>query len=177
MTKKSNKGSFDPAVFLATAKPGRSILDWAKGDVIFSQGDPAPDAVFYIQKGTVKIALTSEQGKEAILGILGEGEFFGEGCLIGEPVRLSTVTALANTTVMRISKTEMVRALHSQPTFGELFIARLLTRKHRMEEDLADQLFNSSERRLARTLLVLANFGKEHEPEEIPLKISQETLA
>ena len=177
MTKKSDKGSFDPAVFLATAEPGRSILDWAKGDVIFSQGDPAPDAVFYIQKGAVKIALTSEQGKEAILGILGEGEFFGEGCLIGEPVRLSTVTALANTTVMRISKTEMVRALHSQPTFGELFIARLLTRKHRMEEDLADQLFNSSERRLARTLLVLANLGKEHEPEQIPLKISQETLA
>jgi CRP-like cAMP-binding protein len=177
MTKKSNKRSFNPAVFLVTAKPGCSILDWAEGDVIFSQGDPAPDAVFYIQKGAVKIALTSEQGKEAILGILAEGEFFGEGCLIGEPVRLTTVTALANTTVMRISKTEMVRVLHSQPTFGELFIAHLLARKHRMEEDLADQLFNSSERRLARTLLVLANFGKEHEPEEIPLKISQETLA
>jgi len=176
MTKKSNKGSFDPAVFLATAKLGRSIFDHAEGHVVFSQGDPA-DAVFYLKKGNVKIAVTSEQGKEAILGILGEGEFFGELCLLGEPLRLTTATTLSDCSVMRISKTEMVRALHSQPTFGELFIARLLTRKHRMEEDLADQLFNSSERRLARTLLVLANLGKEHEPEQIPLKIGQETLA
>jgi CRP/FNR family cyclic AMP-dependent transcriptional regulator len=176
MTKKSNQGSFDPAVFLATAKPGRSIFNYAESHVIFSQGDPA-NAVFYIQKGNVKIAVTSEQGKEAILGILGKGEFFGEGCLIAEPVRLTTATTLVDSTVMHISKAEMVRVLHSQPTFGELFMAHLLTRERRMEEELANQLFNSSEKRLARTLLVLSNFGKEHEPEPIPINISQETLA
>jgi len=176
MTKKSNKGSFDPAVFLATAKLGRSIFDHAEGHVVFSQGDPA-DAVFYLKKGNVKIAVTSEQGKEAILGILGEGEFFGEFCLIGQPLRLTTATTLADSSVMRISKTEMVRALHSEPAFAELFMTQLLIRERRMHEDLANQLFNSSERRLARTLLLLANFGKEHKPEQIPIKISQETLA
>ena len=176
MAKKSSNGSFDLAVFLATAKLGRSILDYAEGDVIFSQGDPG-DAVFYIQKGRVKIAMTSEQGKEAILGILGEGEFFGEFCLIGQPLRLTTATTLADSSVMRISKTEMVRALHSEPAFAELFMTQLLIRERRMHEDLANQLFNSSERRLARTLLLLANFGKDHKPEQIPIKISQETLA
>ena len=176
MAKKSSNGSFDLAVFLDTAKPGRSILDYAEGDVIFSQGDPG-DAVFYIQKGRVKIAMTSEQGKEAILGILGEGEFFGEFCLIGQPLRLTTTTTLADSSVMRISKTEMVRVLHNQPTFAELFMAQLLTRERRMHEDLANQLFNSSEKRLARTLLLLANFGKDHKPEQVPIKISQETLA
>jgi len=176
MTKKSNKGSFDPAVFLATAKLGRSIFDHAEGHVVFSQGDPA-DAVFYLKKGNVKIAVTSEQGKEAILGILGEGEFFGELCLIGEPLRLTTATTLADCSVTRISKTEMVRVLHNQPTFAELFMAQLLTRERRMHEDLANQLFNSSEKRLARTLLLLANFGKDHKPEQVPIKISQETLA
>ena len=176
MTKKSSKESFDPSVFLATAKPGRRILECAEGDVIFSQGDPA-DAVFYIQKGNVKTVVTSEQGKEAILNILGEGEFFGEFCLIGEPLRLTTAIALADSTLMRISKTEMVRALHSQPMFAELFMTHLLTRARRMIEDLTNQLFNSSERRLARTLLILTNFGKAHKPEQIPIKISQETLA
>ena len=176
MTKKSSKESFDPGVFLATAKPGCSILDYDEGDVIFSQGD-AGDAVFYIQKGNVKIAVTSERGKEAILVILGEGEFFGELCLIGEPLRLTTATTITDCNVMRISKTEMVRAIHDQPTFAELFMAHLLSRERRMQEDLANQLFNSSERRLARTLLLLANFGKEHKPEQIPIKVSQETLA
>jgi len=176
MTKKSSKESFDPTAFLATAKPGCSILDYAEGRIIFSQGDAA-DAVFYIQKGNVKVAVTSERGKEAILVILGEGEFFGELCLIGEPLRLTTATTITDCNVMRISKTEMVRAIHDQPTFAELFMAHLLSRERRMQEDLANQLFNSSERRLARTLLLLANFGKEHKPEQIPIKISQETLA
>jgi CRP-like cAMP-binding protein len=176
MTKTSNKGSFDPAVFLATAKPGCSILDYAEGDVIFSQGDPA-DAVFYVQKGNVKVAVTSEHGKEAILGILGEGEFFGEFCLIAEPVRLTTATTLADSTVTRISKKEMVRVLHSQPTFAELFMTYLLSRERRIQENLVNQLFDSSEKRLAKTLLVLANFGKDHKPEQMPIKISQETLA
>ena len=176
MTKKSSKDSFDPAVFLATAKPGCTIVDCAEGDVIFSQGDPA-DAVFYVRKGSVKTVVACERGKEAILGILGEGEFFGEGCLIAEPARLTTAIALADSTLMRISKAEMVRVLHAQPTFAELFMTHLLTREHQMLEDLTNQLFNSSERRLARTLLVLANFGKDHKPEEIPIKVSQETLA
>ena len=176
MTKTSNKGSFDPAVFLATAKPGCSILDYAEGDVIFSQGDPA-DAVFYVQKGNVKVAVTSEHGKEAILGILGEGEFFGEFCLIAEPVRLTTATTLADSTVTRISKKEMVRVLHSQPTFAELFMTYLLSRERQIQENLVNRLFDSSEKRLAKTLLVLANFGKDHKPEQMPIKISQETLA
>ena len=176
MTKKSSKGSFDPAVFLATAKPGCSIFDYAEGDVIFSQGDPA-DAVFYIQKGSVKLAVTSEHGKEAIVGILGKGEFFGEFCLMAAPVRLTTAITLTDSTVTRISKKEMVRALHSQPTFAELFMTYLLSRERQIQEDLVNQLFNSSEQRLARTLLLLANFGKEHKPEQIPIKISQETLA
>ena len=176
MTKKSRKESFDPTAFLATAKPGCRILDYAEGRIIFSQGDAA-DAVFYIQKGNVKTAVTSAEGKEAILNILREGEFCGEFCLLGEPLRLTTATTITDCNVMRISKTEMVRAIHDQPTFAELFMAHLLSRERRMQEDLANQLFNSSERRLARTLLLLANFGKEHKPEQIPIKISQETLA
>jgi CRP-like cAMP-binding protein len=176
MTKKSSKKSFDPAAFLATAKPGCSILDYPEGDVIFSQGDPA-DAVFYLQKGNVKIAVTSEHGKEAILGILGEGQFFGEFCLMAVPVRLTTATTLTDSTVMRISKAEMVRVLRSQPTFAELFMTYLLSRERQIQDELVNQLFNSSEQRLARTLLLLANFGKEHKPELIPIKISQETLA
>jgi CRP-like cAMP-binding protein len=176
MMKKSNQGSFDPAVFLATAKPGCSILDCAEGDVLFTQGDPA-DAVFYLQEGNVKLAVTSEQGKEAIISVLAKGEFFGELCLLGVPVRLTTATTLADCSVMRISKTEMVRVLRNEPTFAELFMIHLLNRERRMQEDLANQLFNSSERRLARTLLLLANFGKEHDLEQIPTNISQETLA
>src|SRR6516164_8042328 len=135
MTKKSSKRSFDPAFFLASAKPGCSVLCYAEGRIIFSQGDPA-DAVFYLQKGNVKVAVTSEHGKEAILGILGEGEFFGEFCLIAEPVRLTTATTLADSTVTRISKKEMVRVLHSQPTFAELFMTYLLSRERRIQEDL-----------------------------------------
>ena len=168
--------SFDPKTFLATVARGRSVSDYRPGDVVFLQESPA-DAVFYIQKGKVKIVVASKQGKEAVVGILGPGEFFGEGCLIGQPLRLSTASAMTEGEVMRVGKNEMIRVLHAEPTFGELFIAHLLTRNSRVEEDLVDQLFNSSEKRLARTLLLLANFGKEGGPQPITTRISQETLA
>jgi CRP/FNR family transcriptional regulator, cyclic AMP receptor protein len=168
--------TFDPKVFLATIDGGRNISNHSKGAIIFSQGDRA-DAVFYIRKGKVNVVVTSEQGKEAVVGILEADEFLGEGCLIGQPLRLATATAMTESAVMRVEKAEMVRVLHEEPSFGEMFTAHLLTRKNRVEEDLVDQLFNSSEKRLARTLLLLANFGKEGRPEPITTKISQETLA
>ena len=174
--KKAKKLAFDPKVFLTTVNGSRTIFDYAKNGVIFSQGDPA-DAVFYIQKGKIKIVVASEQGKEAVVAILGPEQFFGEGCLIAQPLRLATATAITESVVMRVTKTEMVRVLHAEPAFGEMFTAHLLTRNSRVEEDLVDQLFNSSEKRLARTLLLLANFGKEGKPEPVPGKISQETLA
>jgi CRP-like cAMP-binding protein len=176
MAKKLKKIAFDPAVFLATVNGGRAKSNYREGATIFSQGDAA-DAVFYIHKGKVKIVVTSEHGKEAVVAILGAGEFFGEGCLIGQPLRLATAAALGECMVMRVQKAEMVRVLHAEPTFAEVFTAHLLTRKSRVEEDLIDQLFNSSEKRLARTLLLLANFGKEAKPEPVITKISQETLA
>jgi CRP/FNR family transcriptional regulator, cyclic AMP receptor protein len=168
--------TFDSKVFLATINGGRTISNYSKGAIIFSQGDRA-DAVFYIRKGNVKITVTSEQGKEGVVAILEADEFLGEGCLIGQPLRLATATAMTESAVMRVEKAEMVRVLHEEPSFGEMFTAHLLTRKSRVEEDLVDQLFNSSEKRLARTLLLLANFGKEGRPEPITTKISQETLA
>ena len=149
---------------------------YAKDDVVFRQAGPA-DAVFYIQKGKIKIVVASKQGKEAVVALLGPGEFFGEGCLIGQPLRLATAKAMVESEVMRVGKAEMIRVLHDEPAFGELFMAHLLTRNSRVEEDLVDQLFNSSEKRLARTLLLLANFGKEGGPQPITTKISQETLA
>lgn len=167
---------FDPKVFLATVKPGRTTAVHRKDDVIFSQGAPA-DAVFYVQKGKIKIVVTSKQGKEAVVGIFGMGEFFGEGCLIGQPLRLATAKAMGESEVMRVDKNEMTRILQSEPTFAEMFMAHLLIRNSRVEEDLVDQLFNSSEKRLARTLLILANFGKEGKPQPITTMISQETLA
>ena len=168
--------SFNPKSFLARADGGRSIRRYRKDEIVFSQGSPA-DAVFYIQKGEVKIAVTSEQGKEAIVAILGAGQFLGEGCLNGQPLRLATATAITETHAMRVTKEEMTRVLHAEPAFAEMFMAHLLTRNSRVEEDLVDQLFNSSEKRLARTLLLLANFGKEGKPEPVITKISQETLA
>jgi CRP/FNR family transcriptional regulator, cyclic AMP receptor protein len=168
--------TFDSKVFLATIDGGRTISNYSKGAIIFSQGDRA-DAVFYIQKGKVKIVVLSDQGKEAVVAILEADEFLGEGCLIGQPLRLATATAMTESAVMRVEKAEMVTVLHEEPSFGEMFIAHLLTRKNRVEEDLVDQLFNSSEKRLARTLLLLANFGKEGRPEPIATKISQEMLA
>jgi CRP/FNR family transcriptional regulator, cyclic AMP receptor protein len=172
----SQKISFDPKDFLATIDGGRTVSDYRKNQIIFSQGDPA-DSVFYIQKGKVKIAVTSKQGKEAVVAIPGAEEFFGEGCLVAQPLRLATAKAITESTVMRVEKAEMIRVLHAEPTFAEVFTAHLLTRNSRVEEDLVDQLFNSSEKRLARTLLLLANFGKEGKPEPIATKISQETLA
>jgi CRP/FNR family transcriptional regulator, cyclic AMP receptor protein len=175
MAKKA-KPAFDLEAFLATADGGRTIASYAKGGTVFAQAEPA-DAVFYIQNGKVKIAVTSDQGKEAIVAILGTGDFFGEGCLIGQPLRLAAATAMTECTIMRVDKPTMVRVIHDEPAFAERFMAHLLTRTSRVEEDLVDHLFNSSEKRLARLLLLLANFGKEGRPEPITTKISQETLA
>jgi CRP/FNR family cyclic AMP-dependent transcriptional regulator len=176
LARKTRKRSFDPKLFLATVDGGRSLVDYRKDQLIYSQAEPA-DAVYYIQKGKVKLVVSSQQGKQAVVAILGAGEFFGEGCLIGQPLRLATARAMTENSIMEVSKNEMIRVLHSEPEFSELFIAHLLTRNSRVEEDLVDQLFNSSEKRLARTLLVLANFGKEDAPQAISAKISQETLA
>jgi CRP-like cAMP-binding protein len=168
--------AFDPKAFLATVNRGHTVTDLRKDEVVFTQSAPA-DAVFYVQKGKIKIVVTSKQGKEAVVGILGPGEFFGEGCLIGQPLRLATAKAMTESQVVRVSKAEMLRVLHAEPSFAELFMTHLLTRNSRVEEDLVDQLFNSSEKRLARTLLLLANFGKEGGPQPITTPISQETLA
>jgi CRP-like cAMP-binding protein len=170
------KPAFDPKEFLAKVNGGQRISDYPKGKVVFRQGDPA-DAVFYIQSGKAKKTIISEQGKEAVVALLGAGDFFGEGCLAGEALRLSTVSAMTNCVIARISKADITRVIHEEPAFAELFIAHLLARNSRVEEDLVDQLFNSSEKRLARTLLLLANFGKEGLPEPIIAKVSQETLA
>jgi len=167
---------FDPKAFLAAVNHNRTITKYRKGDVVFHQSDPA-DAVFYVQKGRIKIVVASEQGKEAVIALLGPGEFFGEGCLIGQPLRLATARAMADSAVMRVGKAEMTRVIHDEPAFGELFIAHLLIRNSKVEDDLVDQLFNSSEKRLARTLLMLANFGKTDGPKPITTKISQEMLA
>jgi CRP/FNR family cyclic AMP-dependent transcriptional regulator len=167
---------FDPKVFLATVNHGRTASRYANDAAVFAQGDPA-DSVFYVQTGRIKLVVESEQGKEAVVGILGPNDFFGEGCLIGQPVRLATAKAMDDSEVLRVSKAEMIRVLHDEPAFSELFTAHLLTRNSRVEADLVDQLFNSSEKRLARTLLLLANFGKEGGPQAITTRISQETLA
>ena len=168
--------SFDSTSFLAKVGEGRSVGKYRKGQIIFSQGD-AGDAVFYVQKGKVKITVVSEQGKEAVVAILGTDEFFGEGCLAGQALRISTVTTMMDAVIARIEKAAIIRVIHQEPTFAEMFIAHLLGRNIRVEADLVDQLFNSSEKRLARMLLLLANFGKESKPEPIIAKISQETLA
>ena len=176
MTKSSTKPRFDAKAFLSKAHRGRSVADYQQGKTIFVQGDPA-DAVFYVQKGKIKIAVTSEQGKEAVVGMMGAGDFFGEGCLIAQPLRLGTASALTDCTVVRLAKSETIRLLEREPDFSAAFTVHLLNRNSRVEEDLVDQLFNSSEKRLARTLLLLANFGKEGRPEPIAAKFSQETLA
>jgi CRP-like cAMP-binding protein len=167
---------FDPKSFLAKVGEGRSIDTYHKDQIVFSQGDPA-DAVFYIQKGKVKVTVVSEQGKEAVVAIPGTNEFFGEGCLAGQAKRIATVTTMTESVIVRLEKAAILRVIHQEPAFAELFIAHLLDRTIRVEADLVDQLFNSSEKRLARLLLLLANFGKEDKPEPIIAKISQETLA
>jgi CRP/FNR family cyclic AMP-dependent transcriptional regulator len=172
--KKSSK--FDPQTFLSTIDGGRKITAFPKKQTIFVQGDPS-DAVFYLQKGKVKLTVVSTVGKEATIGILNEGSFFGEGCLTGQPLRLCAATAITDCAVMRIEKNAMVEVLHREHAFSDMFVAYLLTRNIRYEEDLVDQLFNSSEKRLARILLLLAHFGKEGKPEVAIPKISQETLA
>jgi CRP/FNR family transcriptional regulator, cyclic AMP receptor protein len=167
---------FDTKTFLSTINGGRKIVAFAKKQTIFAQGDPS-DTVFYIQKGKVKLTVVSKIGKEATIGILNEGDFFGEGCLTGQPLRLCSATAMTDCTVMRIDKKSMVEVLHREPAFSDTFVAYLLTRNIRYEEDLVDQLFNSSEKRLARILLLLAHFGKDGKPEIVIPKMSQESLA
>jgi CRP/FNR family transcriptional regulator, cyclic AMP receptor protein len=167
---------FDPKTFLSKINGGRTISEYRKNQIVYSQGDPA-DSVFYIQTGKLKITVLSAQGKEAVVAVLGTGDFFGEGCLAGQALRLATAAALTECVIARISKVDITRVIHKEPAFAELFIAHLLARNSRVEEDLVDQLFNSSEKRLARTLLLLANFGKEGQPEPVLAKISQETLA
>jgi len=170
------KPPFDPRGFLAKVGNGHTLADYKKNQVVFSQGDLA-DALFYIRKGKVKLTVVSKQGKEAVVGVLGLHDFFGEGCLSGQPLRMATATAMTDCQAMRLEKAETIQVLHDEPSFSELFLTYLLARNIRLEEDLVDQLFNSSEKRLARVLLLLANFGKEGKPEPVIAKISQETLA
>src|SRR6202140_3903282 len=174
--KRKGKLPFDPKVFLSKVNGGRTIAEYRKNQIVYRQGDPS-DSVFFIQSGKVKKTVVSEQGKEAVVALLGTDDFFGEGCLAGETLRLATVSAMTKCVIARISKADIARVIHEEPAFAELFISHLLARNSRVEEDLVDQLFNSSEKRLARILLLLANFGKEGKPEPVIAKISQETLA
>jgi CRP-like cAMP-binding protein len=167
---------FDLAAYLTKSAKGRIVSTHQKRRIIYAQGDAA-DTVMYIRKGKVKITVVSKQGKEAVVAILGPDEFLGEGCLIGQPKRLATATALTECVTTRVEKAEMLRVLQDEPSFSQMFMSHILARSARIEEDLVDQLFNSTEKRLARALLLLANFGKEGRPEPIVAKISQETLA
>jgi CRP/FNR family cyclic AMP-dependent transcriptional regulator len=174
--KKKVKAPFDPQKFLAKVGEGKIVSTYRTNQIVFSQGEIA-DAVFYVQEGKIKLTVVSEQGKEAVVAILGPGHFFGEGCLNGHPLRIATARAVDECVITRLEKTTMIATVHQKPEFSELFMSYLLTRNSRIEEDLIDQLFNSSEKRLARLLLLLANFGKEGKPEPIVGKFSQETLA
>ena len=167
---------FDPQPFLALVGNGRSIVNYQRGQLIFRQGDAA-DAVFYIHTGKVQITVVSEQGKEGVIGILDPGEFFGEGCLAGQPLHMATASATAECAIARIEKEAMIRKLRDEPTFSQLFMAYLLSRNIQIEADLVDQLFNSSEKRLARVLLMLAQFGKDGKMEPVIPNINQELLA
>jgi CRP/FNR family transcriptional regulator, cyclic AMP receptor protein len=170
------KPPFDLDVFLSSVDGGRTISKYRRNKPIFAQGDTA-DSVFYIQDGSVKLTVVSERGKEAIVAIHGKGDFFGEGCLTGQPRRLATATAMTESVIMRLDKTSVVRVLREEPEFSNAFLAYLLARNARVEEDLVDQLFNSSEKRLARLLLIMANFGKEGRPDPVIARISPEALA
>ncbi len=167
---------FDPKSFLAEAGKGRARTAYESNQTVFTQGDPA-DAIFYIQKGKIKLTVVSRTGKEAVVALLGSGDFFGEGCLAGQPLRMASATTMSECSIMRLDKAGVVHLLHHQPAFSDLLLHHLLARNIRIEEDLVDQLFNSSEKRLARVLLLLANFGKEGKPEAVIPKVSQETLA
>jgi CRP/FNR family cyclic AMP-dependent transcriptional regulator len=170
------KQTFDPKLLLAEAGKGKKRTDYHKNQIVFSQGDAA-DAIFYIQKGKVKLTVVSKQGKEAVVAILGAGDFFGEGCLAGQTLRMASANTMTDCSIKRLERAEVIGLLHDQPAFSDLLLHHLLSRNIRIEEDLVDQLFNSSEKRLARVLLLLANFGKEGKPETVIPKISQETLA
>src|SRR5579863_3347157 len=176
ITARKNAPEFDPITFLATIGEGRRIVTFPKKQTVFTQGDRA-DAVFYVQKGKVRLTVVSKAGKEATIGIVGEKNFFGEGSLAGQLVRMGSAVALTDCDLLRVEKKAMLDALHREHTFSDLFVAYLLARNIRYEEDLVDQLFNSSEKRLARILLLLAHFGKEGIPETVVPQISQETLA
>jgi CRP/FNR family cyclic AMP-dependent transcriptional regulator len=176
MAEKVRRAAFDPHSFLADIERAATPSKYLAGDTIFSQGDPA-DAVFYVQHGKVKLSVTAENGREAVVAILGERAFFGEGSLLAQPIRFASAAAITNCTLDRIDRATMLRALHDEPAFSQAFTAHLLTRNSRSEADLVDHLLNSSEKRLARTLLLLANFAKEGHPEHITAKISQQTLA
>jgi len=170
------KPLFDPKLFLAKIGKGKTRTDHPKSRTVFLQGE-AVGAIFYIQKGKVKLTVVSKQGKEAVIAILGQGDFFGEGCLAGQTLRMATVTTISECSIVRIDRADTVRVLQEEPAFSEMFLHYILSRNIRIEEDLVDQLFNSSEKRLARVLLLLANFGKEGKPETVIPKMSQETLA
>jgi CRP/FNR family cyclic AMP-dependent transcriptional regulator len=176
MNRKAKKPLFDPKIFLAKLGVGKTVSKYKKDQIVFSQGDVG-DAVFFIQKGKIKLTVISERGKEAVVGILGPDHFFGEGCMNGHPLRVTTATSIDQSLITRIPKAAMIATLHDEPKFSELFMADLLSRNSRIEEDLIDQLFNSSEKRLARTLLLLANFGNDATVEPIIGNFSQETLA
>ncbi|WP_349628541.1 Crp/Fnr family transcriptional regulator [Bradyrhizobium sp. JYMT SZCCT0180] len=173
---KSAKRSFNPQAFLAKVGTGKTILKYRKGRIIFAQGEEA-DRIFYVQSGKVKVTVVSEQGKEAVVGILETAQFFGEGCLNGQAVRVGTARAMEECVITSITRKAMLAALRKEPKFSELFVTYLVTRSNRVEEDLIDQLFNSSEKRLARLLLLLANFGKTGKPTPIDASINQATLA
>ena len=169
--------NFDPQAFLASAGIGRTVIHYMPKQAIFSQGEPA-DTVFYIQEGAVQLSVLSRHGKEATLSLLGPGDFLGEGCLASDqPIRLATATAITNSSILRIEKKRMLRALHEEHKFSDMFVAYVVARHNRTQADLVDQLFNSSEKRLARALLILAHFGKEVAPETVIPSVSQETLA
>jgi CRP/FNR family transcriptional regulator, cyclic AMP receptor protein len=174
--KTTAKAVFNTQVFLDSVGVARKVTEFKKKETIFSQGDPCGN-VFYIQKGGVRLSVVNESGKEAVVAVLGPGDFFGEGCLAGQPTRIGTATAIAPTTALVIEKSEMVRVLHSEHEFSDRFISFMLARNIRIEEDLVDQLFNSSEKRLARTLLLLARYGKEDKLQRVLPKVSQEMLA
>ena len=176
MAKARSRRSFDVKVFLNTVEGGRSVSNYRKNQKVFAQG-AAADSVFYIQDGQVKLSVISELGKEAVVALPGKEDFFGEGCLSGQSLRLATAAAMTDCVIMRLDKAAIVRVLHEEPKFSEMFLAYILSRNARVEADLVDQLFNSSEKRLARLLLLMANFGKEGRPEPVIAKVSQETLA
>lgn len=174
--KRKAKSVFDVEKYLETAGVKRKIIPFRKNQIIFSQGD-AGHSVYYLQHGQIKITVTSSGGREAVIALLGKGEFFGEGCIAGQPLRVSTATAMEPVSILEIEKSEMLRVIHDEREFSDLFVGHMLRRNVRVEEDLVDQLFNSSEKRLARALLLVARYGKDEAPEKVVARISQETLA